>query len=270
MLESLKFNHEMVDIELTDLGLSNQNYIITLENQEKYFVRIPYKHNYELFNYALEKKILKQIKPLNINLPYDYLDSQTGVKVSPYLEGIKHLDELDLKEACVLVAQDLRRLHSSPVVNHDFDIKGKYESFKQLNTLHLYPLEDYEYLMEQLHRYPERVLCHNDLVNGNVVSYQDRVYLIDYEFASDNHPYFDLLSFITENSIEDEGIRTLFFESYLQRELTSKDKEDLLFFELIHDLLWCQWAQMQASQIDDPIYLEIAKIKYDQLKKRSK
>jgi thiamine kinase-like enzyme len=265
MLKTIEFESKIKSIELTDLGLTNKNYIMTLQNDEKYFVRIPYKHNYALFNYELEEQIYRQIKPLKINLEYISLDPQTGVKISPYLEGIKHLDELDLREAAVQVAKDLQKLHSTEIVNHEFDVKSKYFQFKELNSLQIYPLEDYEYLLQKLAKYPQRVLCHNDLVNGNVVSYQNKVYLIDYEYSSDNHPYFDLLSFITENSINDEEVRKLFFETYLNRTLTSKDKDDLLFFELIHDLLWCQWAQMQASLIDDPIYLEIAQTKYQQL-----
>lgn len=269
MLNTLKFKSEIKTIKPSELGLTNKNYVITLENDEKYFVRIPYKHNYELFNYELEEKIHQQIKNLEINLEYCYLDTETGVKISPYFEGIKHLDELDLTLACVQVAKDLKKLHQTKLVNHEFDVKEKYKQFKSKNTIHLYPLEEYEYLLKNLSLYPERVLCHNDLVNGNIIEYQKKVYLIDYEYASDNHPYFDLLSFITENNIEDESIRTLFFETYFERPLTVDDKNDLLFFECIHNLLWCQWAQMQASLIEDPIYLDIARIKFEQLKKRA-
>lgn len=265
MLKTLEFNSPIKNIEASDLGLTNQNYIVTLKNNKQYFVRIPYEHNHDLFNYELELKISQQIIPLDINLEFISLDPKTGIKISPYIENIKHLDELNLNEACVAVALDLKRLHASARVGVEFDIQAKYEAFKKLNTIKKYNLNDYEFLLDQLKEYPQRVLCHNDLVNGNIIEVNHKVYLIDYEYASDNHPYFDLLSFITENNIEDKQIRELFFETYLKRKLTEKDKKDLRFFELIHDLLWCQWAQMQASLINDPIYLKIAASKYNQL-----
>lgn len=267
MINEINLPEKVINIEKSELGLTNQNYIVTTENNTQFFVRIPYDHNHDLFDYGLEEQIHEKIKSKNINLPYISLDTKTGIKVSPYLENIKHLDELDLVTALPKIAEKLRKLHSLPKTNINFNTQQKYYQFKDLTTEPLYDLSEYEFILKELSNYPETVLCHNDLVNGNVISYQDEIYIIDYEYACDNHPYFDLLSLITENNIQDKKLRNLFYTSYFNHPIDKQLQHDLDVFESVHDLLWCQWAQMQHAQIKDPIYKEIANQKYEQLKK---
>lgn len=267
MFKLLNLIPKVKNIVQSDLGLTNQNYVVTLESGEQLFVRVPYPHNHKLFDYALESKVHQLIDNKNINLPYLFLDEESGIKISPYIENINHLDELEPSKVLPLIANKLRQLHTCPRVHVEFDIVGKYNKFKDLNTKPFINLTPYEYILNELSIFQERVLCHNDLVNGNVIEVKNQLYLIDYEYACDNHPYFDLLSLITENNIDDPILKQLFFESYFKRELTSKEKEDLRLFESIHDLLWCQWAQMQYSILKQPIYKEIAHQKFNQLKK---
>lgn len=267
MFKTTTFNEKILKQEKTDLGLTNQNYIVTLDDKQQFFVRIPYDHNHDLFNYELEKHIHETIKDANINLPYVSIDSETGIKVSPYLKNIKHLDELDLVQSLPKIAEKIRQLHQHPKTNVDFRTKEKYHIFKQKTKNSLINLDDYEFVLDELDQFSERVLCHNDLVNGNVIEYNNEIYLIDYEYACDNHPYFDLLSLLTENSIYNKHVRKIFFEAYFNHPITQSLQHDLDVFESVHDLLWCQWAQMQFSILKEPIYKQIADQKYDQLKK---
>lgn len=263
MFKSLPFFTDITSIEKSQLGLTNQNYLITTKDNQSYFVRIPYPHNYDIFDYQLEEKVHQLAT--DINLPFDSLDTKTGIKISPYVDGVKHLDECDLKVALPKVAKLLQQLHSKPRLQVDFDIQKHYQSFKENTTKALYDLTQYESLLDRLKDYPQRVLCHNDLVNGNVIEVNGHMYLIDYEYACDNHPYFDLLSLITENNIHDQELRLLFLESYFNHSISSQLWYDLRFFEAIHHLLWCQWAQMQQSKIPNPLYQAIAQDKYQQL-----
>lgn len=267
MFKTTTFNEKILKQEKTDLGLTNQNYIVTLDDKQQFFVRIPYDHNHDLFNYELEKHIHETIKDANINLPYVSIDSETGIKVSPYLKNIKHFDELDLVQSLPKIAEKIRQLHQHPKTNVDFRTKEKYHIFKQKTKNSLINLDDYEFVLDELDQFSERVLCHNDLVNGNVIEYNNEIYLIDYEYACDNHPYFDLLSLLTENSIYNKHVRKIFFEAYFNHPITQSLQHDLDVFESVHDLLWCQWAQMQFSILKEPIYKQIADQKYDQLKK---
>lgn len=267
MLKQLPFYEKIKTVQQSDLGLTNQNYVVTLIDETKLFVRIPYEHNHDLFDYHLESQIHHLIQKSEINLPFLFFDETKGIKVSPFIQNIKHLDELDLIKALPKVAKQLKKLHSFPKVNVDFNVVDKYELFKSKTNNQIIDLIEFEPVLNQLNTCPERVLCHNDLVNGNVIEVNQKVYLIDYEYACNNHPYFDLLSLITENNIQNKRVRTLFYEAYFDGPLTQDIQKDLDVFESIHNLLWCQWAQMQYSILKEEIYKEIAFQKFDQLKK---
>lgn len=44
----------------------------------------------------------------------------------------------------------------------------------------------------------ELVLCHNDLNSGNLVFLNQKLYLIDFEYAMLNDKFFDIASFASE------------------------------------------------------------------------
>jgi len=107
-------------------------------------------------------------------------------------------------------------------------------------------------------------LCHNDWVSGNIGFTDQRDYLIDYEYAGDNDPYFDVMSFITENKLtEDE--RKEFLDTYFDHPLTSVELLALKAYEDFQNLLWCTWAIMMYESRNHDVYLHIATDKLNQL-----
>lgn len=254
----------------TNLGLTNQNYITLIDNELK-IIRIPYKNNYAHMDYEQEKKIIDILNQTDICLPTDHLDVKSGVKISPFISDLIHLDKHpNIKQALSQIAMKLKQLHSIYLDLKVFNIKEKYTIYKAASESLLFDTTHYEYLLNKLDHYSTTCFCHNDLVNGNLVFKQDTCYLIDFEYAGLNHPYFDLLSVLTENTIEDEYLITHFLEAYFERKLTDQEITDCQFFEKIHHLLWCQWAQMQYKHLQDPIYKEIAEMKYELLISESK
>ncbi len=150
-----------------------------------------------------------------------------------------------------------------------FDIKGQFLNYRSHTENPQFDLTPYTALFDQLDQYQSiSTLCHNDLVAGNVCFQGEHCYIIDYEYACDNDPYFDLLSFITENDIQDECLRNVFFEAYFKGPVTNKQLQKIRYYEKLLNLYWCQWAMMRASQHDDPIYSEIAALKFQRLKEK--
>ena len=261
----LYFDKTIKRIELTTLGLTNQIFHVYLEDNSEFHLRIPFAHNNEFFNYELENTVINEIHKLNISLPTSYFDSSTGIKISPYIKDLKVINEINLDDVIEDIARKIKTFHSAPMSHHEFNIKKKYDTFKQLTTKSLYDLSEFEYILDQLDLYKDRVLCHNDLVNGNVVFLNNECFIIDFEYASDNHPYFDLMSFITENNIDDTNLRERFYSAYFNTELIEDIRRELRYFESVHHLLWCQWALMQYSILNEEIYFEIATDKYNRL-----
>lgn len=243
-------------------GLTNNNYIIDYNNVT-YVVRVPKENVHTVFDYKLENCILNKIQHLGLDVDTFYYDANTGVKITHFVKGAHHDNSKHLKNVALL----LKKLHDASIVTGvRFDIVDKYKTYKKLIKDPLFDLEPFEYAINDVAKISDTwVVCHNDVVEGNLLFTDDRAYLIDYEYACDNDPYFDLMSFITENDIIDENQRKVFLEAYFGRPLSCDEKKKLETFEWGHHILWCTWAMGMYERYQEQVYKDIAILKYKRL-----
>lgn len=239
-------------------GLTNKNTLIEI-NDLFVVLREPKEENKHLFNYPLEKDILEHVSDLDTTVRY--FDAETGIKISDYVHNAETFELKYIKEA----AQLIKKLHDKQYLcGTRFDIIERFESFYVDNSLH--HLKPYiRYLHDAQSASTNLTLCHNDLVKGNFLFSDSGNYLIDYEYACDNDPYFDIMSFITENDIQDQDHRNEFYESYFGHLPTPEEQSKLKIFERAHHILWCQWACLMHQLYPEPIYKDIADLKYQRL-----
>eukprot|EP00981_Chlorochromonas_danica_P002487 scaffold474_cov169-Ochromonas_danica.AAC.22 len=121
----------------------------------------------------------------------------------------------------------------------------------------------------QLHAF-EEVLCHNDLLSGNILLHDDQVTLIDFEYAAYNFRAFDLANHFCEfggfdfdivNEFPSSSLREDFIRYYLldhHHHLVGKEVEDencfvegfediVLVFALVSHFFWGSWSVVQAG-----------------------
>ena len=145
------------------------------------------------------------------------------MKITEFLKDSKNLSQVELNdELLVKVAKKLRELHS-----HNYQCKVNFDPFKRLE----YYLESnknphrdlYNYITKKIKKYydnTELIMCHNDLVPGNIlITNEGDIKIIDFEYASNNHPFFDVISFLSENDITDENQIKLFISTYYDNKL---------------------------------------------------
>lgn len=250
--------------KLIPSGLTNDNYIVKHDNKA-YVVRLTRKENRHLFNYDLESRIIDMVAPLNLDVPTLFYDRETGVKITEYIENAKPFELDSLVRATNLI----RTLHNAKLeCGTRFDLVGVFESFKKDLENPIFDLEPFiHYIHDAKSISRNWTLCHNDIVKGNLLFTSDQSFLIDYEYACDNDPLFDIMSFITENDIQDKNDRMLIYETYFGSKLNQETMERLFTFECAHHVLWCTWA-MRMMQVDGrSIYKDIAVLKYQRLLK---
>lgn len=248
-------------LEKYQKGLSNNNYLLEVRNQ-KYIVRIPYEASAALFNRNHEAKVMKLCEDLDLEVIY--FNNENGIKITKFLSDVVDYDEcLDIDKT-QRAAKLIKTLHQKPVPDFTFNPIDKLNAYRNKVTKPILDLTPYETIITQIQALDEPlVLCHNDLVAGNLLFSDKRDYLIDYEYAAANSPLFDVMSFISENNINEKQ-RQCFYETYFDHiddELLNK----LNNWENFHNLLWCNWAMMMYEQLNSPIYQEIASAKYHAL-----
>lgn len=238
-------------------GLSNENFLIN----DKYVFR--QKNIGDIFYHPVAEQVFDNQTFLMHLSPKPIHYFKNGNRISKYIPNTRYLDKNNENDF-ILIAKALSKLHSSKI-----KIKTKFSPLKRLNyykksikpNLHI---QSEKIIIKNYLKYKKTyVPCHNDIVLGNMLFKDNKLYLIDYEYAALNDPYFDLASFISENDIMEQDKITLFLNTYFKGNAFETNK----LTDFIHflDLLWYYWAMYNYETKKKEIYLEIANNKKSRL-----
>lgn len=256
------------DVKPLNKGYTNKNTLVRLD-QTWYVLRQPYPDASRIVRFHHEAKALQKIAQLDLDVPTLYFDPATGIKVTLYIDALKTYDECDAVDKIERTARLMKKLHGlNATCGFAFDPVARYRQYASHVDHPIYDTKFAENVIEELLELESSpTLCHNDWVAGNIGFTNERDYLIDYEYAGDNDPLFDVMSFLTENQIEDQPSRDRFYLEYFGEVPDEKTKHALACYETFHNLLWCTWAMMMHESRGDAIYAAIAKDKYEALKR---
>ncbi|MDP9342542.1 MAG: choline kinase family protein [Actinomycetota bacterium] len=130
--------------------------------------------------------------------------------------------------------------------------------------------DDYGAMLERADRIeaafaasPEpKVSCHNDLLNANFLLQGERVWIVDYEYAGMNDPFFDLGNLSTKHDFEDphdEVLVALYFG-----DVTGRRMARLKLMKVMADFWEAMWGVLQQgiSTLDFD-YVEYARANFE-------
>ncbi|GGT29681.1 phosphotransferase [Nonomuraea spiralis] len=181
-----------------------------------------------------------------------------GVLVIGFLPG-RTFTEADLWEPANLprVAEVCRRLHAGPRFVRDFDmfeVQRGYLRIVQERGFRL-PAKYLDFMPAAAEirkclavRAEPTVPCHNDLLPGNIVDRGDRLHLIDYEYAGNNDPCFELGNLWSEADLPPGHLDEL-VTAYYGRRLRHKIARARLL-GLMSKYGWTLWASIQDGAND--------------------
>lgn len=255
-------NEPLLEIIDTKKGLTNRNYRVITENHDV-IVRIPYANNQQIVHREHEGKAMRLVEASGINLPTRYFDEKTGLKITDTVDDLLTFTEYQGEDKIERTAALMRKLHGiQQCIGENFDPIQRYKMYRRQVKKPMISDEKAMLILNGItqHKRPF-TLCHNDWVPGNICFTDKHDYLIDYEYAGDNDPFFDVMSFVTENDLTKDEIDH-FIHAYFGREPSDEEKQDLFNYQQFHNLLWCTWACMMFEARQDDIYLDIAKQKF--------
>ena len=256
------FKKSVLHHQPLESGLSNDNTLITLDNGERFVVRTPRAQTEHFFDRLLESQVIERIRSLNLDVECHYFDSTLGIKITRYIENAHHFSEckLSLSEKMNSVAFLLRRLHNAAIEGYpSFNPFERLRQYRQTIKIPIPGLcnAEWENALQRRWELSPKILCHNDVVSGNLLFTSNRAYLIDYEYAGSNDPFFDVASFLSENNLVDGAKIQEFLAIYLIRVPLAEELEHLMNWIHFQDLLWANWAMVMYEQYHQPIYLNI-------------
>ena len=220
-------------------GMSNYTYVVETRGK-RYTYRVPGKYAEKFVDRVEEWDNIQEVNRLDLNNATSYVEIISGEKLAEYVEGtiLSDTDVVSHNEKSVAA---LKKLHNS-------DLKFKdYNAFKRLDDYERYCREmgfthPKEYIalrqkldaMNRAHADVKKVPCHCDYQPTNLVLSGDKLYVLDWEFAGMNDPFYDIACY--GNAGFDKALSLL--EAYVGHTPTREELQRLYFHRSFQCLQW--------------------------------
>lgn len=248
------------DIEELKGGLTNRVYHVRSQDREC-VLRLAEEHNgtFDL-DRSCETAILETASEAGIAPAILYSNEDAGILITEYLHGrVWQESDLESAENLESLAGLLRSVHALPACCSPLDLTGiadKYAEFlKARHGLHAFASNCVRIIRERpIHE--TSTCCHNDIVAENVIE-SGGLKLIDWEYARDNDPLFDLASAIGFHNF-DERRQQMFLSAYAGSatgELRERLDEQVRVFDAIQ-WLWLASRHLATSSSEQARRLE--------------
>ncbi len=248
-------------------GMTNRNYLCTVETGEKYVIRIPRNSTSEMIDRISEWENHYKIDSLNLNTKHVAYLKGSWIKSSVYIEDCFEMTAskyMRIDIAC----EALRTLHHSGIIfSNRFwapDMLTRYENIAKrnnvrLNRIYLSLREIFKYNFDNfLYSKIKWTACHNDLVKENILlDTSKNIYLIDWEYSGMNDTLWDLTSFILENGLTPTEEQYMIEQYHQGKDPRPESPHIIALFKVYQDMLWYLWASIKGHYGDqDDNYAE--------------
>lgn len=251
-------------------GMTNDSFIFSINN-ERYIIRVPGVNTEKIINRHQEYDVYQAIKNEKFVEPVVYIDREKGYKISKFIENSHTVNPKDWNEISACLKR-IRDFHSqSHRVEHCFDVFEHINYYESLMpNASIYKdygdtkknIESLEPIIENLVK--EWTLCHIDAVCDNfLVTENQDVYLIDFEYAAMQDPDLDLAMFIVYSLFDRQEIDRI-INIYFENQVTPLKRYKIYSYIAIVGLLWSNWCE--AKQEDSLLNSSYAKQQYNYAK----
>ena len=236
-------------IEVMKKGMTNRSFIFSV-GEERFIMRIPGEGTDELINRENEYQVYKKIKDLNISDDLVYMSKTHGYKITKYLENSRNCDGFNWNEvdSCLDV---LKQFHSKKLkVDHKFDLLEKIEFYESLWQGQPSMFKDYKEtktkvieLLELIEDFPkEWALTHMDPNPDNFLITDEKIKLIDWEYASMQDQHLDIAMFAIYAMYDREQVEKL-INLYFEDQCEQITRIKIYAYIAISGLLWSNWCE---------------------------
>ena len=251
--ESRLFSDQNVHIRPLHGGITNRNFVASTDDGD-YVVRIPGERTALLgIDRAYEAEAAQRAASLGIGPAVLGMLEEVGTLVTELVDG-HHLDPTRFVERLDDVVDLIHRFHDSGPLGGAFPIHRIVEWHARDASAHgVMAPPAYERLHQQSRRIEAAfarspmpvVPCHNDLLPGNILFADDRVWLLDFEYAGMNDVFFDLGNLSVNSDFghdAEERLLTLYFG-----QVTKGSWARLQLMKMMSEFREGMWAVVQQA-----------------------
>lgn len=247
---------EIFHIELQKEGMTNSSFLFECKGN-KYIFRIPGEGTDMLINRHEEYDVYQQIKDKKLCDEIVYINPENGYKITKFIENAVNCNPEDLNQVKQCM-QLLKSFHGLKLkVKHSFDVFKQinyYESLREgpsvyddyiLTKKKVFELKDYIDQQEK-----EICLCHIDSVCDNFIFSNERIYLIDWEYAGMQDPHLDIAMFAIYALYDKKQVDQL-IDFYFENQCDHQTRIKIYCYVAAAGLLWSNWCEYKAELGED-------------------
>ena len=173
-------------------------------------------------NNYLHKNIIKQLTTNDLCPNVFFIDKKNKLLIYEYIEDTKTLSEITFPVETIedkylrQLGEGIKKIHSVKPPKKFITFENQLNIYQELLSGFKWPeenhLEQAINLFKNITKDEDNgdfVFSHNDLNVLNILQTQNKTYFIDWEFASINSKYFDLVSVIHHYKLHDQDINNL-------------------------------------------------------------
>jgi thiamine kinase-like enzyme len=219
--------------------MSNYTYVVECQGK-KYTYRVPGKFAEKFVDREEEWANIQEVNRLGLNNITEYVEIRSGEKLAEYVEGtiMSTTDVVSYNEMSV---KALKKIHNSDMKFKDYNAFGRLDADQNycLETGYVFP-QEYLDLRKKLDAIRAsqvnvpKVPCHCDYQPTNLVISGDKLYVLDWEFAGMNDPFYDIACY--GNVGFDKALSLL--EAYVGHKPTKEELQRLYFHRAFQCLQW--------------------------------
>ena len=247
---------ENVEAEYISGGITNQNYYLRVDGTP-YFIRLAGEKTELLgIDRDHERQAVEEAAGVGIGPSVVDFLPEHGCLVTEWIDGEpvppEDVRRRDVLERLVRSIAAYHRCSEIPGSFSPFQIVEEYRESAEDRGVEV-PVVYWELLdrsreiQEAFQRHPmPECPCHNDLLNANFLMQDNRLIIVDYEYAGMGDAFFDLGNLSVNNEFDEETDLAL-LEMYFGEEPTPARISRLELMRLMSDFREAMWGVMQQA-----------------------
>ena len=236
-------------------GLTNVNHLVET-GRDRYVLRVPGEGTSEYINRVDEEVAARSAAAAGVNAEVIFFDASDGLMVTRFIDDAATMNAERFRDldAVARAGRAFRQLHTTAAAfATDFALFPMIDEYKSLLESKGATLPDgYDDVQRQagtvraaLEASPAPLVpCHCDPLCENFLDTGQRMFIIDYEYAGNNDPMWDLGDLSVEGEFaaaqDDELLR-----AYFDGEPPPDQHGRMVAYKALCDLLWTLWGVIQ-------------------------